>query len=288
MEIFKKAQTVRLMSHHDKYLSADRKEESVFQCRDGSTKAAKWTVEFVEGAHFVLRLKSCYGRYLTATDEQYLLGVTGRKVLQTVPKKLDSKIEWEPVREGNLVKMKTRYGNFLRANSGIPPWRNSITHDIPHRHQDWILWQVEILEIRPDSPEKIPRSDDADDDLSNFRLASPSLSQHSRGESVDGSEGRVIYYYVADDKGNVEDNGVEWPCFHFKGNGLEELSEKLEEETGLEDVIVCMRNPLNGKVIPLRLALPPNNSTMHVVVLPSSSKAARVFLPESSFSPSHC
>lgn len=280
------AQTVRLKSHHDKYLYADRNEESVLQCRDGTTRAARWTVEFVEGAHFVLRLKSCHGRYLTASDEQYLLGVTGRRVLQTIPKKLDSKIEWEPVREGDLVKMKTRYGNFLRANSGIPPWRNSITHDIPHRHQDWILWEVEVLEIRPDPPEKFPRSEDADDaDLSDFRLISSSTSRNSHGESTEGSggsEGRLIYYNVADEEGNVDDAG-EGPFFHFKGSCLEELSAKLEEETGLEDIIVCMRNPLNGKVFPLRLALPPNNSTMHVVVLPSTSKAARAFLPESSF-----
>ncbi|VFQ58534.1 unnamed protein product [Cuscuta campestris] len=291
MEFFKIAQTVRLKSHHDKYLSADRNEESVIQCRDGTTNAARWTVEFVDGAHFVLRLKSCHGRYLTATDEQYLLGVTGRKVLQTIPKKLDSKIEWEPVREGDLVKMKTRYGNFLRANSGIPPWRNSITHDIPHRHQDWILWLVEVLEIRPNPPKTLPRSDDADDaDLSNFRLTSSSVSRHSHGESMEGSggsEGRLIYYNVADNEGNADD-AVEESSFHFKGNGLEELSAKLEEETGLEDIIVCMRNPLNGKVFPLRLALPPNNSTMHVVVLPSTSKAARAFLPESSSGASDC
>ncbi|CAH9082032.1 unnamed protein product [Cuscuta europaea] len=214
----------------------------------------------------------------------------GRKVLQTAPKKLDSKIEWEPVREGNLVKMKTRYINFLRANSGIPPWRNSITHDIPHMHQDWILWQVEILEIRPVQTRRKRSLDHMTPTMTCPTLGLPHhlFPNFRRGESVDGSEGRVIYYYVANDKGNVEDNGVEWPCFYFKGNGLEELSEKLEEETGLEDVIVCMRNPLNGKVISLHLILSPNNSTMHVVVLLSSSKAARVFLPESSFSPSHC
>lgn len=90
-------------------------------------------------------------------------------------------------------------------------------------------------------------------------------------EGSGANEGRVIYYSVADDNGNVDDS-VEWPSFHFKGHRLEELSQKLEEETGVENIIVCTRNPLNRKISPLRLALPPNNSTMHIVLLPSTSK----------------
>lgn len=81
------------------------------------------------------------------------------------------------------------------------------------------------------------------------------------------SEGRLIYYSVVGDDGSfsAEDS------FQFKGHGLEELTEKLEDETGLEDVIVCSKNIVNGKLYPLRLALPPNNATMHVVVVPPTS-----------------
>ncbi|KAG8362601.1 hypothetical protein BUALT_BualtUnG0059200 [Buddleja alternifolia] len=152
MEFFRKAKSVRLKSRHDKYLTAHSDEEIVIQDRSGSSKSVKWTVEFVEDVENVVRLKSCYGKYLHASDEEFLLGVTGRKVAQALPRKLDSSVEWEPIRDGMQVKLKTRYGNFLRANGGLPPWRNSITYDIPHRHHDWILWEVDVVEIRPESP----------------------------------------------------------------------------------------------------------------------------------------
>ncbi|WOH13556.1 hypothetical protein DCAR_0833066 [Daucus carota subsp. sativus] len=156
MDIFQNAQAVRLRSHHEKYLTAEDDEESVSQDRDGSSKAAKWTVEFVpDSSHFIIRLKSCYNKYLTASNQPFLLGMTGRKVLQTLPRRLDSSVEWEPVRDGNnQVKLRTRYGQFLRANGGLPPWRNSVTHDVPHRSatQDWIYWQVDVVEIVVRSP----------------------------------------------------------------------------------------------------------------------------------------
>ncbi|KAK4733847.1 hypothetical protein R3W88_008108 [Solanum pinnatisectum] len=109
--------------------------KGVFQHRDGSCKSAKWRIEFGEGMDNVVRLKSCYGKYLLATNEQFLLGVTGPKVVQNLPMKLDSSIEWEPIKVSSLVKFKTSYGKYLRANGGLPPFRNSITHDVPFRHQ---------------------------------------------------------------------------------------------------------------------------------------------------------
>ena len=157
MDLFYNAKAVRLRSHHDKYLLADEDEESVIQDRNGSSKNARWTVEFVEGTDSIIRLKSCYNKYLTSSNQPFLLGMTGRKVIQSLPRRLDSSLEWEPVKEGSQVKLKTRYGNFLRANGGVPPWRNSITHDIPHRTatQDWILWDVDIVEIQVQSPRQI-------------------------------------------------------------------------------------------------------------------------------------
>ncbi|KAF3598186.1 hypothetical protein DY000_02025761 [Brassica cretica] len=50
--------------------------------------------------------------------------------------------------------------------------------------------------------------------------------------------------------------------------GPEELKQKLEEETALNYISICSKNPLNGI---LRLHLPPNNTKMNVVLFPSSS-----------------
>ena len=52
-------------------------------------------------------------------------------------------------------------------------------------------------------------------------------------------EGRTIYYHIAEDNGEVLDEGVQGYSLIFKGNGVEELTRKFEEETGLEGIIVC-------------------------------------------------
>ncbi|KAK7348546.1 hypothetical protein VNO80_23104 [Phaseolus coccineus] len=288
MELFHRAKVVRLRSHHDKYLLADEDEESVTQDRNGSSRNSKWTVELIPEFDNLLRLKSCYGKYLTASNQPLLLGVTGRKVVQSVPRRLDSSVEWEPVRDGAQVKLKTRYGNFLRANGGLPPWRNSVTHDIPHRTatQDWILWDVDVLEIHVESPAPppIPHSDSLDFDSYTPSAVSIKSTAFSRQESTDSNvgsppklEGRTIYYHVAEDNGDVDDENVQGYSLIFKGNGVEQLTRKFVEETGLEGVIVCTRSPLNGKLYPLRLQLPPNNVTMQVVLVLPSSKVARDF-----------
>ncbi|KAG7559117.1 hypothetical protein ISN45_Aa05g007260 [Arabidopsis thaliana x Arabidopsis arenosa] len=296
MEIFKKAETVRLRSYHDKYLLAEEDEESVSQDRDGRSMNARWTVEIVEVTN-VIRLKSCFGKYLTASNIPMFLGMTGKKVTQTLPRRLDSSTEWEPVREGVQVRLKTRYGQYLRANGGLPPWRNSITHDIPHRSttQDWVLWDVDILESRkkkappvaepaytplpppPPPPELLQeRKDDHQEPKSpkGFSLRSPRFSKSESDDSVSSpvkADGRLIYYRIGDEDGNVDETTKE-ELFCFKGMGLEELKEKLKEETGLSDISICSKNPLNGKLYPLRLHLPPNNTKMHVVLIPSPSK----------------
>jgi hypothetical protein len=152
MEFFTKTKAVKLRSHLEKYLIADEDLETARQTRHGSSrKAAIWFVELVDEKSHVIRLKSCYGRYLTASDMPFLLGMTGKKVIQTElsENNFDNwKLEWEPIRDGFQVKLKSWCGKFLRANGGTPPWRNSVTHDEPHTGstRKWILWDIEAVQ----------------------------------------------------------------------------------------------------------------------------------------------
>jgi hypothetical protein len=89
----------------------------------------------------------------------FLLKSTGKKVLQTLPNRLGSSVEWEPIRDGVQVKLRTRYGQYLRGNGGLPPWRNTITHDVPHRTAtaNWVLWDVDIVELKPKEAGQVPK-----------------------------------------------------------------------------------------------------------------------------------
>ncbi|CAL0331474.1 unnamed protein product [Lupinus luteus] len=293
MDFFHHAKTVRFRSIHHKYLTAEEDEESVSQHRKGSSKNAEWIIEHVPQYDNVIRLKSCYGKYLTASNHPCLFGMTGRKVLQTLPQRLDSSVEWEPVKYGALVKLRTRYGNFLRANNAMPPWRNTVTHDIPNRSvtQDWILWDVDVVEasahpsvLSVSSYPSLVKEDSRRFESSVpaspiLHTKSPSLLSQQSNDSKAGSanklEGRTIYYHVAQDNEEVSDEDMTENSLIFNGNGVEELTSILEEETGIEGIIVCSRSPLNRKLYPLRLQLPPNNGTMQVVLVHPFSKMAK-------------
>ncbi|XP_019445541.1 PREDICTED: uncharacterized protein LOC109349261 [Lupinus angustifolius] len=292
MDFFYHAKAVRLRGHHVKYLMAEDDEESVTQNRNGSSKNARWTLEYVPHNNNIIRLKSCYGKYLTASNHPFLLGMTGHKVLQTLPHTLDSSVEWEPIKDGTHVKLRTCHGNFLRANGGLPPWRNSITHDIPHRTatQDWVLWDVDVVEINVNSPiQELPSAPPLPEHDSNgFQSSvpsspvghdkSPSFFRQQpndlKADTLPKMEGRTIYYHVAEESGEVSDEGMPRYSIIYNGNGVEELTHKFEEETGLEGIIVCSQSPLNGKLYPLRLQLPPHNVTMNVVLVLPFSKVA--------------
>ncbi|KAL7131934.1 hypothetical protein ABFS83_12G038300 [Erythranthe nasuta] len=162
MEFFQKANSVRLISYKDKYLVAESDQETIIQIdqetittqeRSNKIKSSPsiWTVELVENKDNLIRLKSCYGTYLTASNSPFLPGVTGKKVVQKSPSDYcDPATEWEPLRDGMQVRLRSFWGNFLRPNGGLPPWRNSVTHDIPHRPntRNKLLWDVLVVEKR--------------------------------------------------------------------------------------------------------------------------------------------
>ncbi|GAB4827778.1 hypothetical protein Ancab_034664 [Ancistrocladus abbreviatus] len=156
MEFFRGAKAVRLKGQHNRYLIAEDDEETVRQSGNGSSRNARWIVEFVEGKKNVIRLRSCHWKYLCASDNAFLLGWTGKKVLQVSPRmKTDPSVEWEPLKDGAYMKLRSWKRMFLRANGLMPPWKDSVTHDLPHRTatQDWILWRVDVLEIDHSSEE---------------------------------------------------------------------------------------------------------------------------------------
>ncbi|XP_020588193.1 uncharacterized protein LOC110030003 [Phalaenopsis equestris] len=151
MDLFQRAKAVRLRSHNEMYLLAEDDEE-LCQNRNGTTWKAQWQVELLDEGQPLIRLKSCFGKYLSASNEPLLHGVTRRRFFQAaLGHRLDSSLEWESVRDGFQVKLKTRYGHFLRVNGGPPPWRNTVTHDILHLHMiefsgRMILWRCNSLE----------------------------------------------------------------------------------------------------------------------------------------------
>ena len=71
MNMFHNAKVVKLRGYHEKYLLAVDDQESVIQGDNVSTKNVEWTIESVAGSDSLIRLKSCYGKYLTASDEGF-------------------------------------------------------------------------------------------------------------------------------------------------------------------------------------------------------------------------
>ncbi|XP_058193348.1 uncharacterized protein LOC131310381 isoform X1 [Rhododendron vialii] len=146
-DLYPNGMVVRLRSKNNKYLFAGEDKISVTLVESDSSENVRWTVEFSYESDDIFRLKSCYGRYLTPSNQPFLLGLTGRKVLQ-MASRLDSSVEWELVEEGkDWVKLITRDGSFLRANGGLPPWKDTVTHDVPWAFQDLVLWDVQPVEI---------------------------------------------------------------------------------------------------------------------------------------------
>jgi hypothetical protein len=173
MDFFKKSAKIRLKSYHSKYLYAEEDEVTAWQSKNGSIRNAEWEVEIDGDDAAVVKLKSCYGCYLSASDVPFLLGMTGQKVMQMklIHSDLDSsKIRWKPEKEGFGVKLRsTGAGSYLRANGGLPPWRDSVTHDVQNHISQDCIWYVEPVAPAAAkhavSPDTNPANDLGDPDL---------------------------------------------------------------------------------------------------------------------------
>ncbi|KAL5721696.1 hypothetical protein ACHQM5_005309 [Ranunculus cassubicifolius] len=141
MEFFNNAKTVRLKAHNGKYLLARDDGETVRQDRDGSGSRACWGVEFDTSKSYVL-LKSCFGRYLTASEEQDLHGFIVTQSLGS-----GDEIYWKPLKDGSKVYFKAYVGFYLRANGGIPPWKNTVSHAETETVTEQFQWVVEVLQF---------------------------------------------------------------------------------------------------------------------------------------------
>jgi len=184
MEYFTKSKIIKLKSHLDKYIIADDNNGKVRQSRNGAIKRAQWTVEIVQKLqthHHVIRLKSHNGKYLTATETPYPLTLTGKRVILTeLENGVDGKNEWQPIRDGFQVKLRSCCGRFLKGNGGNPPWRNSVTIDDSFVKMEGVLWDVEG--VMEDEFESLLSSFGSDDVSFSSDIASP-MSVFSLGSS---------------------------------------------------------------------------------------------------------
>lgn len=197
MEFFNKSKVIKLRSHLDKYLIVDDDKISkikIRQSRNGTVRRAEWTVEEVENRRHVIRLKSYNGKYLTATEIPFRLGVTGKIVILTELDEglVDGRNEWEPIRDGFQIKLRSWCGKYLKGNGGAPPWRNSVTTDdfFGSVKQDCVLWDVEaVMEenmneivferlLSSFASDDVSFSSDTESPMSVFSLSSPPATEN--------------------------------------------------------------------------------------------------------------
>lgn len=88
------------------------------------------------------------------------------------------------------VRLVTAFGGTcLRANGGTPPWKNSVTHDVPSAKRSRILWDVEAVEI--------PENEELTDDLFGSEIGSEvgsPVSIHSSSNSPMVSIKKVLAF----------------------------------------------------------------------------------------------
>lgn len=137
-------------------------------------------------------------------------------------------------------------------------WKPKITEESPpmrRRHQE-----ESSLEYYDDEQQQ---------NSSNSRTLPPPSSTRSR-------VGRSIFFTVADEHSEHSTTHEE-KSFILQSNSVSGLKEELQVRTNIdEDIFICIRNPVNGKLCILTLELPPNNVCMRVVVVRVNSEGTHI------------
>jgi hypothetical protein len=137
-------------------------------------------------------------------------------------------------------------------------WKPKITEESPpmrRRHQE-----ESSLEYYDDEQQQ---------NSSNSRTLPPPSSTRSR-------VGRSIVFTVADEHSEHATTHEE-KSFILQSNSVSGLKEELHVRTNIdEDIFVCIRNPVNGKLCILTLELPPDNVCMRVVVVRVNSEGTHI------------
>ncbi|CAL9086197.1 unnamed protein product, partial [Musa textilis] len=210
--------------------------------------------------------------------------------------------EWYPVREGLFVQLRCSFGDYLRARVGHPIFPNSVMVDRPSGERMGLsyLWEVHLIRLDEPPPRRplsqaagpsgassstaaIPSSSTivpaavsmAGEASSSAMAAGPSSSTVSPPSVFKVYESEVFLRpsVIADDAGKADDP-QEVLTSRLFGACTAELTSKLREKTGLDDVFVCARSWRDQSVfVPLHEEVPSMlECTHHLVVFNANSE----------------
>ncbi|KAJ8499863.1 hypothetical protein OPV22_010415 [Ensete ventricosum] len=304
MEFFTGARVVRLVSFYGMYLMANEDERRVSVSKPDASDNALWNVEIVsrDPNSPRVRFRSYVNCYLAAdaSRRRCFRGIfKDQNVFQEHHDGRRIFGEWYPVRDGLFVQLRCSFGDYLRARVGHLIFPNSAMVDRPSGEHMGLsyLWEVHIIRL-PEPPPRRPLSQAAGPSgasssmepiPSSSTIAPAVVSMEGEASSSPMAAGpssstvsppsvfrdRAFNYVIADDAGKADDPREVLTSRLFR-NSTSELTSKLREKTGLDDVYVCARSWRDQSVfVPLREDVPSMlECTHHLVVFNANSRGA--------------
>ncbi|KAF8719332.1 hypothetical protein HU200_024034 [Digitaria exilis] len=298
MELFEKANLVRLRSHLGTYLCAADDGEAVSHGYRRNSRGTVWAVELA-GDKYV-RLQGQRGLYLGAADPAAALDAAtlSCRVVQGLPfTPNDSAFLWTPRREekeepgAGCLTLSGPLGRLLRASFGETPRDNAVTLDFEVEPEE-STWVVEVVPTERPPPCRAQSCDarleaaaaaTLDTASSAFvRLYSAKESRAKLEEPPSIDEPlhmpawRTIFHNTAREDGAVDDfDEGTWRYFMFDEQSLAALRRRLQEETQHKDFVICRRScGATPRLFPVVLDLPPGNNEMEFVQVLVPSRVA--------------